>query len=87
MTANVSETLLRRSRGIESDLVRIADRYHSRGDARWLFAKAHSLITKDINRTITLRGAYRDPNALLRFKLRSTDDCINDAGAPRATCA
>jgi hypothetical protein len=69
MTANVSDTLLKRSRGIESDLVRIAERYCSQGDARWLFAKAHSLITKDINRTITMPRLYRDPNALLRFNL------------------
>jgi hypothetical protein len=69
MGANISDALLIKTRTIEADLERIANAYRTRHDARWMFARAHHLITREINRTIELPRTFHDPNALLRFNM------------------
>lgn len=69
MGQSVSDELRTRSKRIELDLERIASTYRTKHDVRWMFARAHSLITKEINRTIELPRTFRDPSALLRFNM------------------
>jgi hypothetical protein len=65
----ISQELLDASRDMERKLSSIADAYRAAEDARWMFARAHSLITRQINAAVVLPGAFREPNTLLRFNM------------------
>lgn len=65
-----NKELLERNKKIEKDLVTLVDRYRAMRDARVMFARAHQLITHQINVTLTERpDAFRNPDQLIRFNI------------------
>jgi hypothetical protein len=68
-----TKSLLDANEAFGVKLKQAADRYHAAQDARWMFARAHQLITDQINDAIkrdqSAAGIFRNPDELLRFNM------------------
>jgi hypothetical protein len=66
----VDQNLLNEDRMFEGSLFLAASRYRAAQDLRWMFARAHYLITQQINTMMLIQpAAFRNPNELLRFNM------------------
>ena len=68
--SSVDDKLLKRNEEIEAELDDVVRRYKAMRDARWMFARAHDLITHQINVTLRFNpSAFRNPDQLIRFNI------------------